>query len=272
MSTDNEKELAYRYDLFVAPDWEERFDTLAGENVEIPVEGVALEVNCGTGASAVELAGLVKDKGGEVIGVDPSDARLELARARASVLKLDNIAFQTANGTDLPFEEDRFDTVIGDGSLLGPAQIEATLVEMLRVARPGATVVLKITTRGSFDEFFSVYWEALHDCQLDEQAWERLELMINERLTVSAAEEMAARAGLRNVNGVTSKEEFSYESGADFLDAPLIADNFLSEWLSIVPKEDRAEVKRRISEVIDRERHDGPFDLSIKATLISGSK
>jgi hypothetical protein len=39
-----------------------------------------------------------------------------------------------------------------------------------------------------------------------------------------------------------------------------------------VPEERREQVEERIVEIIERERHDSPFDVSIKATVISGIK
>ena len=39
---------------------------------------------------------------------------------------------------------------------------------MIRVTKSGATIVLQLATRSSFDEFFSIYWEALHECGLEE--------------------------------------------------------------------------------------------------------
>ncbi|HEY6330500.1 MAG TPA: class I SAM-dependent methyltransferase [Blastocatellia bacterium] len=268
----SEKELAYRYDLFVSPQWRGRYDALISDNLEIPLEGAVLDVNCGTGAYAVALAGLMKDKGGDVVALDPSDERLELARARAQVLKTDNIEFKNAASTDIPFRTDRFDAVIGDASMLSRPELEATLSEMIRVAGPDARVVLKIAARGSFDEFFSVYWEALHDSGLDDESGARLETMINTRITTSEAEAIARAAGLKNIQTVSSKEEFLYESGEEFLNSPLITDYFLDEWLAIVPEDQQSGVKQRIVEIVDRERRDGPFDLSIKATLVYGVK
>jgi ubiquinone/menaquinone biosynthesis C-methylase UbiE len=266
-----DKELAFRYDLFITPDWRDRFDSLINESIELPKEGRVLDVNSGTGAHAIELAERMKDKG-EVIGVEPNAERVEIARAKAQVKKIESVEFHQSIAETLPFEDDQFDLVIGDASMLPAEDIEDVLAEMIRVAQPDARVVLKMTTHGSFDEFFSIYWEALLGAGLNEELWKKLEAMINERMTVSDAERMARRAGLREVQSFISKEEFLYESGGDFLDAPLIEDAFLDGWLAIVPEERRAEVRERIVEIIERERHDGPFEVSIKATLISGIK
>jgi ubiquinone/menaquinone biosynthesis C-methylase UbiE len=266
-----ERELAYRYDLFITPDWRDRFDTLINEQVELPVEGQFLDINCGTGAYAIELAERVQGKG-EVIATDPSAERIEIARAKAQVKKLDDVRFEQSGATDLPFRDEQFDAVIGDASLAPPDEIEEMLSEVMRVASPGATVVFKMTTLGSFDEFFSIYWEALLGMGIVDEVWGALESLINERGSKSEAESMARRAGLRKVETISSKEVFAFDSGNDFMESPLVRDTVLDDWLAIVPEDLRQEVYERITSLIDRERHDGPFEVSIKATIITGKK
>jgi hypothetical protein len=41
--------------------------------------------------------------------------------------------------------------------------------EMVAVAAPGATIALALPTASSFGEFFSIYWEALHNTGLTER-------------------------------------------------------------------------------------------------------
>lgn len=271
MNNEKERELAYRYDLFITPDWRDRFDTLVNEQVELPAEGQFLEVNCGTGAYAIELAERVQGKG-EVIGTDPSAERMEIARAKAQVKKMEDVSFEQAPATDLPFRDERFDAVIGDGSLVATDELEDMLTEMARVASPGASIVFKMTTHGSFDEFFSIYWEALLVVGIVEDVWGRLETLINERGSKSDAERLARRVGLRQVESVTSREAFLFDSGNEFLESPLIKDTVLDDWLAIVPEDKRQEVYARIVSLIDGERSEGPFEVSIKATVIAGKK
>lgn len=265
------KELAFRYDLFIAPDWRDRFDKLINENLKMPSEGQILDVNCGTGAHAIELAERMRDKG-EVIGIDPSAERIEIARAKAQVIKLHDVRFEHGIASELPFKNNQFEAVIGDASMLHGEEIQKLLAEMVRVAQPEGRVILKLATHGSFDEFFSIYWEALHETGIDDAVWSALERLINERSTVSDAETMARRLGLRNLESFISKEEFSYETGEAFLDSPLINDSFLSDWLEIVPEGTRSEIRRHIVSIIERDRHHAPFEVSIKATVIAGVK
>jgi ubiquinone/menaquinone biosynthesis C-methylase UbiE len=265
------KELAFRYDLFITPDWRDRFDTVVNENVELPIEGRILDVNCGTGAHAIELAARMSDKG-EVIGIDPSAERVAIARAKAQIAKLDNVRFEQGSGSNLPFESDDFDAVVGDASLVPAGEIEGMLGEMRRVAQHDARVVLKLATRGSFGEFFSIYWEALHETGIDNDVLTSLERLMNEHRRLSHVEQIAERSGLRNVESFVSKEEFDYENAKEFLDSPLIADFFMSYWLEIVPERNRDEVRGQIAKIIDRERRSAPFDVSIKATVLTGIK
>jgi len=267
----NAKELAFRYDLFITPEWRDRFDTLINESIKIPSGLRILDVNCGTGAHAIELAAGMHGKG-EVIGVDPSPERIAIARAKALVKKAKDVKFEQGIASDLPFESHEFEVVIGDATMLRADEIEDVFAELVRVARPEGRVILKLTTRGSFDEFFSVYWEALHNTGMAEAVWVSLERLINERRTTSEVEQMAVRLGLRKVESFTSREEFSYETAEAFLEAPLITDSFLQDWLEIAPVESRAEVLGHLAQIIERERSNASFDFSIKAAVISGVK
>ncbi len=265
------KEVAYLYDLYVAPVWREAFDEMVDLEVEPPKEGKFLDAASGTGGYAIDLAIKGRPKT-EVVGVDPSPEKLALARGKAEVMKVDWVKFQQGSLQSLGIPDDEFDYVIGDASMAPPSELDPALVELLRVAKKDAPVVLKLTTRGSFDEFFSIYWEALHNLGLLEFA-PQLEALITERLTVSDAEEIAAGAGLKNVRSVTKKERFDFKDGNTFLEAPLISAFFLDDWLAILPdQETRGRVREELVKIIDEECHDMDFDVSIKATLIIGQK
>ena len=267
----NSKELAFRYDLFITPEWRDRFDLLINESMKLPLEGRVLDVNCGTGALALEIAERMHGKG-EVVGIDPSPERVAIAQAKALVKKANDVRYEQGIASDLPFDSHEFQVVIGDASLLRADEIEDLLAEMVRVAQPEGRVILKMTTRGTFGEFFSVYWEALYAAGMSDEVWTSLERLINERHTLSEAEALAERCGLRDVESFTSREELNYETAEDFLEAPLITDCFLSEWLEIVPAESRDDVLAQLKSVIDRERNNAPFDVTVKAAVITGVK
>jgi hypothetical protein len=143
--------------------------------------------------------------------------------------------------------------------------------EMVRVAGPGATIALALPTASSFGEFFSIYWEALHNTGLTDHEVE-LEHLITELPTVTDVEQMAEDEGLLDVTTWTRIEEFDYESGEQFLNSPLVAEFLMPAWLALVPEDMRADLSREISRLINEDRHEAEFALSVKATLVVGQK
>jgi hypothetical protein len=56
------------------------------------------------------------------------------------------------------------------------------------------------------------------------------------------------------------------------LNSPLITDFLLPSWLAPLPEASRQPVSQEIAQLIDEERHEMDFALTIKATLIVGRK
>lgn len=267
----SERELAFLHELYVATDWGERFAELVDEHVKLPREGRALYVASGTGAHALALGGRAPREV-SLVCVDESEERLELARAKAAAVKGGRVEFRHSQLEALAFEDDSFDLVVGDASMVAPERLPEMLSEMVRVAAPGGTVALSVATASSFGEFFSIYWEALEGAGYGEQAGE-VGTLINELPTVSDVEKMAGREALEGVESWTSKEEFDFASGREFLDAPLVRDFLLGRWLDSLPDEAAREgVLDEVERIIDAERHEGDFSLSVKATVVVGRK
>jgi ubiquinone/menaquinone biosynthesis C-methylase UbiE len=264
------REMAYRYDLFVASDWTERLDELVAKTVTVPDTGRLLEVNCGTGARVIELASTLKE--GEVVGVDPDEERIAIADAKALTAKVEHCSFRVGDAAALDFDAGSFDVVVSDASLEPPARLAPIAAEAIRVAKPGAPVAIKLALRGSFDEFYSIYWESLSEIGLVDEVWPKLEDLIHTRPTLDDALAAVRGAGLKHARPHQRKEEWRFQSGAEFFESPLVADLFLDEWLSIVPPARLAEVKAALEKIIDRERGDLYFDFSAKALVLTGNK
>lgn len=267
-----DKELAFLYDLYVATDWGERFAELVDKHVKLPARGRVLYVASGTGGHALAL----KERAGKdvtMVCVDESEERLELARAKAAAVKLgEQVEFRHEQLETLDFDDEAFQLVVGDASMVAPERLPEVLAEMARVAAPDATVALNVVTASSFGEFFSVYWEALYNTGLALQT-PAVETLINELPTISEMEALATRETLDEVQSWTQVEEFGYKSGEEFLSAPMVKEFLLRNWLEPLSSETaRSNVLTEIARIIDEERHDADFSLSIKATLVVGRK
>jgi ubiquinone/menaquinone biosynthesis C-methylase UbiE len=265
----SEKEIAFLQDLFIAPDWGERFAELIDEHVKLPAEGEALYVGAGTGGHPMALHERAGEKL-ELLCVDENPECMELARAKANATN-EKITFDTAQFDHLDLKDNRFDLVIGNASLVSRQRVRKMFSELVRVAAPGATIALTLPTASSFGEFFSIYWEALHNNGLIDHE-SNVEQLITELPTVSDVEQLAEDEELRDVESWTRIEEFDFESGEQFLNSPLVAEFLIHDWLALVPGDKRAQLFSEISRLINEERHEAEFALSVKATLVVGQK
>jgi demethylmenaquinone methyltransferase/2-methoxy-6-polyprenyl-1,4-benzoquinol methylase len=137
--------------------WRER----AAERAELAAGDSALDVCCGTGDLALELATRVAP-GGHVVGCDFSEPMLDLAREKAATAT--GVRFEWADALQLPYDSERFDAVTVGFGVRNLADLDRGLREMCRVLKPGGRlVILEITqpTRPPLSTFYSLWFDRL---------------------------------------------------------------------------------------------------------------
>lgn len=100
---------------------------------------VVLDVGCGTGNYALELA----RRGARVRGIDPSAQMLEIARKKALEVRLP-VEFTRGSVEELPFPDATFDLVTGVTMLEFTPSPKRAVGEMVRTLRPGGRVVIGV--------------------------------------------------------------------------------------------------------------------------------
>jgi ubiquinone/menaquinone biosynthesis C-methylase UbiE len=113
-----------------------------------------LDVGCGSGLLADEMAALVGESG-KVIGVDISQGMLDLAEQRCA--SLPQVRLKRSEAEQLPEENESVDAVVCAQVLLYVPDVPAALSEMYRVLKPGGRIVVvetdwRGTVLNSFDE------------------------------------------------------------------------------------------------------------------------
>jgi demethylmenaquinone methyltransferase / 2-methoxy-6-polyprenyl-1,4-benzoquinol methylase len=139
--------------------WRER----AADRAELRPGDDALDVCCGTGDLALELAGRVAP-GGKVVGCDFSEPMLDVARRKAETAGEDALQFEWADALDLPYASGSFDAVTVGFGVRNLADIDRGLAEMTRVLRPGGRlVILEITQprRRPLSTFYSLWFDRI---------------------------------------------------------------------------------------------------------------
>jgi arsenite methyltransferase len=125
---------------------------LPTQHAGIAAGDVVLDLGSGAGIDAFVARRLVGDHG-QVIGVDMTETMIERARANATKLGYDNVAFRLGEIEALPVADASIDVVISNCVLnLVPDKAKA-FAETLRVLRPGGHFcVSDIVATGSLPE------------------------------------------------------------------------------------------------------------------------
>ncbi|MSO86937.1 MAG: methyltransferase domain-containing protein [Acidimicrobiia bacterium] len=138
MSEENFDRIANEYDEAFPPHIVEHYLAKRVRYIaqHCPPPGEGLDVGCGTGV----LAGRLTRVGFTMTGLDPSQGMLDVMAATEP-----HIEGIRGEGSSLPFEDNTFDLVITVAALHHVATTEAvraTLIEMVRVTRPGGRLVV----------------------------------------------------------------------------------------------------------------------------------
>ncbi len=142
--TSDPREVANRYDEWAQSydddlaSWSYQAPELVAETVVTrhPAAGSVLDVGCGTGLVGRALR--ARGFQGEILGLDISQASLEIAQQRGGYDSLEQADLQQR----LPFDDDRVDAVVCVGVMTYLPEVEAVWREFARVTRPWGIVVL----------------------------------------------------------------------------------------------------------------------------------
>jgi ubiquinone/menaquinone biosynthesis C-methylase UbiE len=173
--------------------------TLAG----VAAGARVLDVGTGTGVAA----GVAHELGASVVGVDPSEGMLEVARTARP-----GIGFLAAQAIDLPFANGSFDVVLGTFVLAHFAKVETALFDIQRVTRPGGVLGFTTWTDGR-DAFTDTWRELVTTVVPDDLLAPTMDKAIpnHDRFTDRAAvEEVLLDAGLRHVRTEPAQYEWRY--------------------------------------------------------------
>ncbi len=259
-----QKELAFLRDLYIQDDWTKRFTDLADKHMDLRDSDNMLYINAGPGGHALAVNERFGEKTDIFASCENEDI-LAIARDKGAAI-MSQVDFST-----IRFEDDAFDAVLADATFVPPPEVEVFIQNTVRVARTGGDIAIFLPSVGSFGEVFSLMWEAFFTEDLMEHA-AGVEKLVAELPTTLHLENMAAAAGMVNINTQTALEVFDFENAAAFIDSPLVADFLMPIWLATMDESEKERVNVKLAQLIDAEEGPLSFQFTVKATLITGEK
>jgi SAM-dependent methyltransferase len=118
-----------------------------------------LDVASGSGAVAIPAA----EQGAEVTAVDLSPVMVQRLARRAAADGLDNLTAHVMDGEDLSLDDATFDVTVSQFGVMLFPDLRRGIAEMVRVTRPGGSVVLAVMGAPPTEvEFIGFFLAAVH--------------------------------------------------------------------------------------------------------------
>lgn len=153
--------IAHRYDLLntvLSFNQDRYWRRFAVAKTGLENGGYGLDVCCGTGKLAVEMA-RAAGKNGIIFGIDFCDNMLYRAKKNVATIPWGNrIKFIKGNAMNLPFSNNTFDCAVIGFALRNVPDIKRVLFEMQRVVKPGGRVVSLELSKPELPVFKQLYY------------------------------------------------------------------------------------------------------------------
>lgn len=143
------------YDRFFVPALFRHWAPVVADAAEVQPNQKVLDLACGTGVLACELADRLP--GCELLGADPSDEMLNVARGKNAAIQWCN-----ARAESLPFKDGAFDAVVSQFGFMFFDEPVTALKEIIRVLRPEGRLTIAVCDAIDHSPGYAVLAELLH--------------------------------------------------------------------------------------------------------------
>lgn len=230
-----EQKVARMVEREVGPVWDDRFARMLWRHLPPLREGMVLDIHSGVGNTIEQLLTRLPASV-RVLGLEPTEAKRSLAKSKIApewknrvYLKAEDAASVAEMGDAL------YDLVVANLVLSEAHDLSEALEGLIRVTKPGGTVMATLPMYGTWAEAEDLLREVLRDEGLV-QAQNRLRRMANLRPTGPMLASVLDGIHLTPAHYVVEQERFTllFGSGREFLFSPLVELGPLQLWKAVV--------------------------------------
>lgn len=219
------------------PFWSAPFGMKLLEKVRMQSPLRFLDVGCGLGFPLVELAQRLGNTS-QGYGLDPWKPALQRIELKIKVYGFKNINLVNGFAEELPFEDGYFDLIISNNGLNNVANLQKSLLECGRTAKPGAQFLNTFNLAGSMIEFYSAFEEVLSERGLTREIKKMKEHIYNKRRPVEEVAKLSEEAGFKVKEVEYSEFKLSFYDAEAMFNHSFIKYWFLGAWKEILRPED----------------------------------
>jgi len=249
------------------PLWSAMAGLLLLDHVPLRPGMTVLDVGCGTGFPAIELAERLGPDS-RVHGLDPWAAAIARARAKASARGVGQVTFAEGDAGRMPYADRVFDLVVSNLGLNNFPEPDAALAEVARVLKPDGVLALSTNLHGHMAEFYAVFSDVLARAGAERESG-ALARHVAHRATLDGLAALLARFGFRVATVARTEHVMRFASGRALLHHWFIKLGFLDGWRACVAPEREAEVFVLLEQELGR---DGAIRLTVPFAYVEGQR
>ena len=239
------------YDRFMGR-FSEPLASRFAELADLHPDTCALDVGCGPGALTAELVARLGPRA--VWAIDPSASFVESLRHR-----LPQVDVRAGVAERLPFDDDRFDSVLAQLVVHFMADPVAGLAEMRRVARPGGIVAACVWDHSGGTGPLSMFWRAARD--LDDTVVDESDLAGSRK---GHLEELCERAGLTGVESCVLTVRVAFATFEDWWEPFTLGVGPAGGYVARLEEPDRSRLAAHCEELLPA----APFEVAASAWAV----
>jgi arsenite methyltransferase len=232
------------------PAWSGPFGAVLLERVEMRPGLSVLDVGCGTGFPAIELANRL-GVGCRVIAVDVWGAALRRARFKADVQQAVGVVPLKAAAERLPLAPSSIDLVVSNNGLNNVQNEARAFAEIGRVTRPDGQLVITWNLPETMAELYRELEAALVETGLGDALPACAAHIHEKRKPVDHVLALLSRSGFERFDAERSSFTMRFASGRALLGHFLVRLAFRPAWEALVPSPRRDEVFSRLEDRLD---------------------
>ncbi len=230
-----EQKVARMVEREVGPVWDDRFARMLWRHLPPLREGMVLDIHSGVGNTIEQLLTRLPASV-RVLGLEPEEAKRSLAKSKISPEWKNRVYLKAeAAASVADMADELYDLVVANLVLSEAHDLAEALEGLIRVTKPGGTVMATLPMYGTWAEAEDLLREVLRDEGLD-QAQNRLRRMANLRPTGPALASVLDGIQLTPAHYIVEQERFTllFGSGREFLFSPLVEFGPLRLWKAVV--------------------------------------
>jgi SAM-dependent methyltransferase len=257
------------FETFVVP----RYLTLFGElAIEMMAESEDAQVVHLYSRTGYPDRGIVlKLPGAHIVGVDPSPAALELARAKAATMPGMVSEYRQLEELPTQLPASAFSHALTLHPLANPDDRGKVLGEFARLLAPHGQALVAMPLRGSFQELADLLREYALKYD-DSEVGRAVEAASMVRPTVEMFGAEFEEAGFDFVDVSLRPTTLGFQSGRDFFEDPIARMMILPEVRLNLGLEDPEGAFSYVREAIDKYWSDGTFELTVNVGCATGRR